>query len=143
MEKRYVNDEQLQIAMTEYNKNNSKIGHEVKTQYHKTVGFVTQVYDNTSGDGEQVYAIVRDPSTPSDQVKEVTVLFRGSTAPDKLKSNPADVWNDWVENDALLALRIWGQDNPHFTKGIDHSTGQLKASSRALKEIMLSITWGC
>lgn len=109
----------------------------------KFFGTVTSVYNNTSGDGEQVYAIVKDPSTPSDQVKEVTVLFRGSTAPDKLKSNPADVWNDWAENDGLLALRIWGQDNPHFTKGIDHSTGQLKASSRALKEIMLSITWGC
>ena len=112
------------------------VGREVYDQYKKEVGTVTRVYDNTSGDGEQVYAVVKDPSTPRDQVKEVTVLFRGSTGPDKLLSNPADVWNDWAENDARLALRTWAQDHPNFTKDQDHSTGQLKASSRALKEIM-------
>lgn len=136
MVKKYVNDEHLQIAMTEYNKKNSEIGHIVQTEQGKTVGRVTRVYDNTTGDGEQVYAVVKDPSTPRDQVKEVTVLFRGSTGPDKVLSNPADVWNDWAENDARLALRTWAQDHPNFTKDQDHSTGQLKASSRALKEIM-------
>ena len=55
MVKKYVNDEHLQIAMTEYNKKNSEIGHIVQTEQGKTVGRVTRVYDNTSGDGEQVY----------------------------------------------------------------------------------------
>lgn len=135
MTKKYVNENNLQTAMTEY-QDNMVVGREVYDQYKKEVGTVTRVYDNTSGDGEQVYAVVKDPSTPRDQVKEVTVLFRGSTGPDKLLSNPADVWNDWAENDARLALRTWAQDHPNFTKDQDHSTGQLKASSRALKEIM-------
>lgn len=53
--KKSVNDKHLQIAMTEYNKNNSEIGYIVQTEQEKTVGTVTRVYDNTSGDGEQVY----------------------------------------------------------------------------------------
>ena len=79
----YVDDSNLQIAMTEYNDNS--INREVKGQYDRSVGTVTQVYDNTghvtlppgvkelealrgsvtgrtmetvSGDGEQVYAVV-------------------------------------------------------------------------------------
>ena len=79
----YVDDSNLQIAMTEYNDNS--INREVKDQYDRSVGTVTQVYDNTghvtlppgvkelealtgnitgrtmetvSGDGEQVYVVV-------------------------------------------------------------------------------------
>ena len=81
--RKYVDDSNLQIAMTEYNDNSIK--REVKDQYDRSVGTVTQVYDNTghvtlppgvkelealtgnitgrtmetvSGDGEQVYAVV-------------------------------------------------------------------------------------
>ena len=81
--RKYVDDSNLQIAMTEYNDNS--INREVKDQYDRSVGTVTQVYDNTghvtlppgvkelealtgnitgrtmetvSGDGEQVYAVV-------------------------------------------------------------------------------------
>ena len=81
--RKYVDDSHLQIAMTEYNDNS--INREVKDQYDRSVGTVTQVYDNTghvtlppgvkelealtgnitgrtmetvSGDGEQVYAVV-------------------------------------------------------------------------------------
>ena len=50
--KKSVNDKHLQIAMTEYNKNNSEIGYIVQTEQEKTVGTVTRVYDNTTGDGE-------------------------------------------------------------------------------------------
>ena len=97
MDKQYVNDEHLQIAMTEYNPNNSEIGHIVQTEQNKTVGTVTQVYDNTghvtlppgvkelesltgsvtgrtmetvSGDGEQVYAVVKNPDEKADKVQE-------------------------------------------------------------------------
>ena len=96
MDKQYVNDEHLQIAMTEYNPNNSEIGHIVQTEQNKTVGTVTQVYDNTghvtlppgvkelesltgsvtgrtmetvSGDGEQVYAVVKNPDEKADKVQ--------------------------------------------------------------------------
>ena len=55
MAKKYVHENNLQIAMTEYQKNMGIIGYEVKDQYDKFIGHVTRVYDNTSGDGEQVY----------------------------------------------------------------------------------------
>ena len=102
MDKQYVNDEHLQIAMTEYNPNNSEIGHIVQTEQNKTVGTVTQVYDNTghvtlppgvkelesltgsvtgrtmetvSGDGEQVYAVVKNPYDNAEDVQESYVIL--------------------------------------------------------------------
>ena len=90
----YVDDSNLQIAMTEYNDNS--INREVKGQYDRSVGTVTQVYDNTghvtlppgvkelealtgnitgrtmeslSGVGEQVYAVVKNPDEKADKVQ--------------------------------------------------------------------------
>ena len=91
----YVDDSNLQIAMTEYNDNS--INREVKDQYDRSVGTVTQVYDNTghvtlppgvkelealtgnitgrtmeslSGVGEQVYAVVKNPDEKAEDVQE-------------------------------------------------------------------------
>ena len=91
----YVDDSNLQIAMTEYNDNS--INREVKDQYDRSVGTVTQVYDNTghvtlppgvkelealtgnitgrtmeslSGAGEQVYAVVKNPDEKAEDVEE-------------------------------------------------------------------------
>ena len=91
----YVDDSNLQIAMTEYNDNS--INREVKGQYDRSVGTVTQVYDNTghvtlppgvkelealtgnitgrtmeslSGAGEQVYAVVKNPDEKAEDVEE-------------------------------------------------------------------------
>ncbi|CYX06695.1 Uncharacterised protein [Streptococcus suis] len=105
MVKKYVNEDNLQIAMTEYN--NLGKGDAVITQYDDIVGRVTLDFDNENGNGEQVYAVVKDPNLPEDQVTEVTVLFRGSTGPNEVLSKPADVWNDWVENDLFLGLRVF------------------------------------
>ena len=93
--RKYVDDSNLQIAMTEYNDNS--INREVKDQYDRSVGTVTQVYDNTghvtlplgvkelealtgnitgrtmetvSGDGEQVYAVVKNPDEKAEDVQE-------------------------------------------------------------------------
>ena len=98
--RKYIDDSNLQIAMTEYNDNS--INREVKDQYDRSVGTVTQVYDNTghvtlppgvkelealtgnitgrtmetvSGDGEQVYAVVKDPNENAEDVQEVTVFL--------------------------------------------------------------------
>ncbi|MDW8742847.1 hypothetical protein Q7W37_07350 [Streptococcus suis] len=76
MSSKYLDEPNLQIAMTEYN--DISKGREVK-----------------------------DPNLPEDQVTEVTVLFRGSTGPNEVLSKPADVWNDWVENDLFLGLRVF------------------------------------
>ena len=91
----YVDDSNLQIAMTEYNDNS--INREVKDQYDRSVGTVTQVYNNTghvtlppgvkelealtgsvtgrtmetvSGDGEQVYAVVKNPYDNAEDVEK-------------------------------------------------------------------------
>ena len=66
--RKYVDDSNLQIAMTEYNDNS--INREVKDQYDRSVGTVTQVYNNTTGAGEQVYAVVKNPDEKADKVQE-------------------------------------------------------------------------
>ena len=55
MSKKYINESNLQTAMTEYQSDIGRIGNRVQTERGKTVGYVTRVYDNTSGDEEQVY----------------------------------------------------------------------------------------
>ena len=66
--RKYVDDANLQIAMTEYNDNS--INREVKDQYDRSVGTVTQVYNNTTGAGEQVYAVVKNPKENAEDVQE-------------------------------------------------------------------------
>ena len=66
--RKYVDDSNLQIAMTEYNDNS--INREVKDQYDRSVGTVTQVYNNTTGVGEQVYAVVKNPDEKANKVQE-------------------------------------------------------------------------
>ena len=129
--RKYVDDSNIQIAMTEYNDNS--INREVKDQYDRSVGTVTQVYNNTTGAGEQVYAVVKNPDEKAEDVQEVTVLFRGSTGPDHILNEAPDVWNDWAENDSVIAKRIIMQSD---LSDRDQSTEQLKASARALKDIM-------
>ena len=132
MTQNYVKENNLQTAMAEYQDN---MGEErtLYDQYERELGTVTQVYNNTTGAGEQVYAVVKNPKENTDDVQEVTVLFRGSTGPDHILNEAPDVWNDWAENDAVIAKRIVMQSNPSDR---DNSTEQLKASARALKDIM-------
>ncbi|MFC3928212.1 triacylglycerol lipase [Streptococcus caprae] len=142
MSEKYLNDTNLQIAMTEYQPNIGKIeNYEVIDQFENTIGVVTQVYDNERGflgfsSGEQVYAVVANPNQAPSEVTEVTVLFRGSTGPDKILSQPQDVWNDWVENDLVLGTRILMEDHTPIKLSDDQSTMQLQASAAALKDIM-------
>ena len=132
MTQNYIKENNLQNAMAEYQDN---MGEErtLYDQYERELGTVTQVYNNTTGAGEQVYAVVKNPNEKADKVQEVTVLFRGSTGPDHFWEETADFWNDWAENDAVIAKRIMLQKDPSYQ---DKSTEQLKASARALKDIM-------
>lgn len=132
MTQNYVKENNLQTAMAEYQDN---MGEErtLYDQYESELGTVTQVYNNTTGAGEQVYAVVKNPKENAEDVQEVTVLFRGSTGPDHFFEETADFWNDWAENDAIIAKRITMQSN---LSDRDQSTEQLKASARALKDIM-------
>ena len=76
MLKKYVNDLNLQIAMSEYDEDNTETGHYVITQNKITVGRVSKVYDNEYGSGEQVFAVVPAKEYGKDlkEVSEVTVL---------------------------------------------------------------------
>ena len=69
MNEQYVNDKNLQIAMTEYD-SEMDLDHVVKTQSGDQIGTVTQVYDNTTGAGEQVYAVVKNSDEEADKVQE-------------------------------------------------------------------------
>ena len=131
MTEEYVSEVNLQTAMAEYK--DLRLNRIAETPNGDQIGTVTQVYNNTTGAGEQVYAVVKNPKENTDDVQEVTVLFRGSTGPDHFWEETADVWNDWAENDAVIAKRIVMQSNPSDR---DNSTEQLKASARALKDIM-------
>ena len=132
MTQNYVKEDNLQTAMAEYQDNMGE-RRTLYDQYEIELGTVTQVYNNTTGAGEQVYAVVKNPNEKAEDVQEVTVLFRGSTGPDHILNEAPDVWNDWAENDAVIAKRIVMQSNPSDR---DNSTEQLKASARALKDVM-------
>ena len=69
MIKDYVNEENLQVAMTEYD-SEMDLDHVVKTQSGDQIGTVTQVYNNTTGAGEQVYAVVKNPGEKAEDVEE-------------------------------------------------------------------------
>ena len=69
MNEQYVNDKNLQTAMTEYD-SEMDLDHVVKTQSGDQIGTVTQVYDNTTGAGEQVYAVVKNPNEKAEDVEE-------------------------------------------------------------------------
>ena len=69
MIKDYVNEENLQVAMTEYD-SEMDLDHVVKTQSGDQIGTVTQVYNNTTGAGEQVYAVVKNPDEKAEDVEE-------------------------------------------------------------------------
>ena len=42
----------------------------LKTQRGDQLGTVTQVYNNTTGAGEQVYAVVKNPKEDAEDVEE-------------------------------------------------------------------------
>ena len=92
--RKYVDDSNLQIAMTEYK--DLRLNRIAETPNGEQIGTVTQVYDNTghvtlppgvkelealtgnitgrtmetvSDDGEQVYAVVKNPDEKADKVQ--------------------------------------------------------------------------
>ena len=66
--RKYVDDSNLQIAMTEYR--NLKLDNVARTPNNEKLGTVTQVYNNTTGAGEQVYAVVKNPYDNAEDVEK-------------------------------------------------------------------------
>ncbi|MBC1366635.1 DUF2974 domain-containing protein [Listeria innocua] len=105
-----------------------------------TVGIVSQKINNKST-GEQSY-IITDKYTPPtasiserNKVKELTILYKGSTAPANGNFNVPkhpdykDVRKDWLSNDIPTAIQI-------TNGGGSTVTPQLKTSAETLKQTM-------
>lgn len=110
----YIDNKELQIAMSEYNVTTLEIGSDVFSNNGNFVGYLKAFHVNSDlGHGTQIYVVVpteADLTADPAQVKEVTVLFRGSTGIGKIISPEwLDVVNDWVYNDLPMASRIIGE----------------------------------
>ena len=154
--KKYLNEQNLQIAMAEYRK--VSLGRELFDQYDRSIGYTSQIYDNEHGNGEQVYAVVSEQEYGKDpkEVSEVTVLFRGSTGfgnykidwtriltsgttpiglPDQTRSSLSqseqitntDVLNDWLKADAGMAYNILNPSKTNVTTQLEDASADFNA----------------
>jgi hypothetical protein len=125
----YSDKQHVAIAKEEYTE--YKEGQLVKIDKGATkIGYVSKVVNNKNT-GEQSYIItdIKLPKNPTpDQlasVKNVTVLYRGSTAPFS-----GDDWmTDWVKNDVPIAKQI-------VTNDFTGPTPQLKSAAETLNKQM-------
>ena len=132
----YSDETNMNIAKEEYK--NREPGYILKTEDNEYVGTLSDANDNRSNNGEQIYTYTKTegsnkivspdaPLSEREKVEEITILYRGSTAPGKGADN-ADAKRDWLDNDAPMAKKI--------ILGEKGATGQLEASSDYLKEMM-------
>ena len=132
----YSDETNMNIAKEEYK--NRPTGYILKTENNEVVGTLSDANDNRSNNGEQIYTYTKTdgsnkivspdaPLSEREKVEEITILYRGSTAPGKGADN-ADAKRDWLDNDAPMAKKIM--------LGEKGATGQLEASSDYLKEMM-------
>ena len=74
MTQNYVKEDNLQTAMAEYQDNMGE-RRTLYDQYEIELGTVTQVYNNTTGAGEQVYAVVKNPNEKAEDVRKVMLYY--------------------------------------------------------------------
>jgi hypothetical protein len=128
-----MNDKQrVELANKEYD--NLEVKHKIDVDKGNiSVGSVSQVNDKPSG--EQSFVITDQYVSPTasqaerESVKEVTVLYRGSTGLDKTLEKPGDVYRDWVVNNSEMAHKI-------LTSEQGNPPPQLVSSAETLKEAM-------
>lgn len=106
----------------------------------KSIGIVSQTINNKAA-GQQTYIITEKYTPPTashierSKVKELTILYRGSTAPTlasgltPFHKDSLDVWTDWGLNDIPTAIQI-------THGGGSAVTPQLKTSAETLKQTM-------
>ncbi|EAF9238055.1 DUF2974 domain-containing protein [Listeria monocytogenes] len=134
--------ERVKLAQKEYDKLTVEGAVNIPTANgtEKTIGIVSQKINNKST-GEQSY-IITDKYTPPtasiserSKVKELTILYKGSTAPANGNLNVPkhpdykDVRKDWLSNDIPTAIQI-------TNGGGSTVTPQLKTSAETLKQTM-------
>ena len=133
----YTDKENVTLAKREYD--NNKIGFESDVN-KKYFGTLSDINNNRSNNGEQIFTYTKiengrgampleAPLSERAKVKEITLLYRGSTNPlESVTGKAGEVGRDWGLNNTVLGLKIGtGQ------RGV---TGQLEASADYLKEIM-------
>ncbi|MBO0470163.1 DUF2974 domain-containing protein [Enterococcus sp. DIV0242_7C1] len=133
----YSDEERLEIAKKQYD--DWKPNYDVTLENNKVIGVVSQV--NNKSTGEQSFVITDKyvPPTASlaerNQVQEITVLYRGSTAPsvgnvlNPFHKEHSDVVKDWIHNDVPTAVQILNGGAPVVTP-------QLQSSAKTLQEAM-------
>lgn len=131
MSKFYSEEEKVNIAKQQYKK--LTVGQKISTPDGKLVGYVSKINDKPTGEQSFVITDINVPATASyeerSKVKEVTVLYRGSTSPDQIKTEFSDVYQDWVANNAKLTVQILNS-----TQG--KPTPQLISSAHTLKNVL-------
>ncbi|EKQ3612522.1 hypothetical protein P4507_001549 [Enterococcus faecalis] len=142
MSNNYSGKERVKIAENEYNEFKIKDPVTINND-SKTIGEVSQVFDKPTGEQSFVitdhYVSPTAPLSEREKVKEVTILYRGSTKPDAgnllnpFDENFMDVRADWLENDVPQALGVVS-NRALGLKGIP--TAQLRSSSNTLQEAM-------
>lgn len=133
MSKVYTDDERVQIAKKEYDDLN--VNDPITINNGKTIGYVSKVIDNKDT-GEQAFVIADgDPRVQKpEDVKNVTVLFQGSTGPDQLLKKPGEVYRDWIENNKPLAGNVLkGLEDP---LAVLDPTKQMKSTGKTLNNTM-------
>lgn len=124
-----------EIAESAYN--NFEVGEKAYTKQGYLIGTTIDYAYNVTGNGEKIYTIVSDgtiasPKSSSEkrlQIKELTLLFQGSTNPLKFfLGKHKEVIVDWKNNN--LKIKKYIEDN------IKDVPMQLKAASGYLQHIM-------
>ncbi|HAA4384004.1 TPA_asm: hypothetical protein GES54_11730 [Listeria monocytogenes] len=142
MSQAITDQERVELAQKEYE--DYKLKDKVKilkvNGNEQTIGIVSQKINNKST-GEQSYIITDKYTPPTDsisernKVKELTILYKGSTAPANGNFNVPkhpdykDVRKDWLSNDIPTAIQI-------TNGGGSTVTPQLKTSAETLKQTM-------
>ncbi|WP_088839180.1 hypothetical protein [Listeria sp. ILCC792] len=106
----------VQIAKQQYNKN-MDVGKPIKIDGGRKIGTLSEKVNNKAT-GEQTYIVTNGKNkvtansslSEREKVKEVTVLYRGSTAPNELSWGAPEVNNDfaadWLQNDVPAAAMV-------------------------------------
>ncbi|EAC5860534.1 TPA: Mbeg1-like protein [Listeria monocytogenes] len=136
-----TDQERVELAKKEYSKLELKQEVNISiSNREKKIGNVSQTINNKAA-GQQTYIITEKYTPPTashierSKVKEITVLYRGSTAPTlasgltPFHKDSLDVWTDWGVNDIPTAIQI-------TNGGGSTVTPQLKTSAETLKQTM-------
>ena len=73
MTEEYVSEVNLQTAMAEYK--DLRLNRIAETPNGDKIGTVTQVYNNTTGADEQVYAVVKNPDEKAEDVEGIMLYY--------------------------------------------------------------------